>query len=293
MAGCLKRWRGRGLPANPHGAEAQNYVTAVGGATKTEHRAEAGKHQDLIELMTRLLRRRTRKNFVAVKLPSGVNADIHKQSVGHRSIAVARFRSPGFRIVRQGEQLGGTHQVDGGGVRFHGAHGEARSNHLKNYSEDHDGGDESTGGGKRKRARHVVQQHFRVGAHFAQTSHPGLLRLHLRGGHFDAHGQVWRRNTYRNAGKQNRKLTKTLQLAAARPTVFQMPAHLNALFDVRRAGDGVVEIAGQFALYNFALHWERSLAELVRSDIRGESCRDPESPDKNALALDSASENAA
>src|SRR5277367_999326 len=97
MASCLT--------ANPHGAEAQDYVTAVGRAAKTEHRPETGEHQDLVELMTRLLASRAGKNFVAIKLALGVDADVNEQPVGRRSITVGRFRGPGCGIIRQGEQF--------------------------------------------------------------------------------------------------------------------------------------------------------------------------------------------
>ncbi len=71
----------RCLTAYAHGAEAEDYVTAICGAAKAEHRAETGKHQDLVELVARFRRRRTGKNLVTLKLAFGVDADIDEQTM--------------------------------------------------------------------------------------------------------------------------------------------------------------------------------------------------------------------
>src|SRR5882762_567275 len=145
------------LSADVHGAKAENYVAAGSGTAEAQHGAEAREEQHLIELAAQLRIARTRKNLIVGHLPMRINDDVQEKSVGKRKFKIILFRSPGLRVVRKGDELGGAHQIKSH-VVLHGAYSDARCNHLENQNKNDDGREKSTGGRNGERAENVIEQ---------------------------------------------------------------------------------------------------------------------------------------
>src|SRR5271155_948346 len=147
--------------------------------------------------------------------------------------------SPRLRIIRNGNQLGGTENVERHIVGY-GLQGGTRRHQLQHKNENHDGGKNSASGGNGERAQNVVEKYFRAVAHLAQTAGPTLGMLRLRRGYFNAYSQIRRGNIFRHARKQYGKLAKGFQLGAANRAAVQVLANLYALGGRRGPRESVV-----------------------------------------------------
>src|ERR1700687_1516999 len=147
----------------------------------------------------------------------------------------------GFGIFRKRNNFRGTKEI-GGHIAANGLHGGGGPNHLQNDGEHHDGGKESAGGGNREWAKHVIEEKLPAVAESAPTRGQITLRQGLRGGDFDAHGEISRGNRFGGLRKQDGEFAIWLQLTAAGIANFQVFANQSAFADTRRTASGVVHI---------------------------------------------------
>src|SRR6266849_9578788 len=257
------RWRSA---ADADGAEAEHHVAAGSGTAEAQHGAEARKEQHLVKLAPEFQAVGAGDNLIIGHVALGIDGDVQQEAVRQGKFEVVLFRRPGLRIVRKRNQLGGAHEIESH-IVLHGAHGDARADHLVHQHENENGGEESASGRDGQRAENVVEQNFGAILDAAHAARPILRMLRLSGSNLDAHGKIGRRNVFGDTREQNGQLAEAFQLLAANAARFQVLANLDALFNARSAGYSIIEIASQFSSYRVALHWTPLPVELARWDI--------------------------
>ena len=182
----------RRLAANVNGAEVKNDMAAGSRPAKTQHRAETREKKNLVELMAQRRARGTRKNFIVQHLAAIVDCDIDLEALRKRELDLVLLGSPSLRIIRNGNQLRRTKDIERN-IVGNSLQGGTRCHQLQHEDEDHNGGKDPTSGGNRQRAKNVVEKNFGAVAHLAQTAGPILRLLRLRCSHFNANSQIdWR-----------------------------------------------------------------------------------------------------
>src|SRR5258708_19360637 len=168
--------------------------------------------------------------------------------------------------------MSGAHEIESH-VVLHGAHGDARHDHLEHQNEDQNRGEKSPGGRKSQRTENVIEQDFGAILDAADAAVPILRMLRLSCSNPNAHGQISGRNALRYARKHNAELAEFFQFAAANVARFEVLPDQDALLDARSTGHGIIEITREFGAYGVALHWTPSPVELTRGEILHAECR--------------------
>src|SRR6266567_8855828 len=247
----------RGSAADADGAETENHVAAGPRTAKTQHGTEAREKQHLVKLAPEFQAVRAGENLIVGHVALGIDGDVQQEAVRQGKFEVVLLRRPGLRIIRKRNQLGGAHEIEGD-IVLHGAHSDARHDHLEHQNENENGGEKSAGGRKSQGAENIIEQNFRAILDAADAAMPILQMLRLSSGNLDAHGQISRRNAPGYTRKHNAELAEFFQLPAANAAPFEVLPDHDALFDARSTGHSVIEIAREFGAYGVALHWTPS-----------------------------------
>src|SRR5260370_9703668 len=211
-------------------------MAAGSGTAEAQHGAEAREEQHLVKLAAEFQAVWAGNNLIIGHVALGIDGDVEQEAVGQGKFEVVLLRGPGLRIVRKRNQLGGAHEIERH-VVLHGAHSDARPDHLKHQHEDENGGEESAGGWNGQRTENVVEQNFGAILDAAHAARPILRMLRLSGSNLDAHGAISKRNVFWGTRKQNGQVLETIPRLAANAARFQGLANPDALFNTPTTRD--------------------------------------------------------
>src|SRR5271163_2511338 len=131
---CNRREIFMGLPADMHGAEAEDHVAAGGGMAEAEHRSEAREKQHLVKLVAERRAARAGENLVVDHLAVRIHGDVQQKTVRQGKLDIMLLERHRLRILRERDQLGRAHEIRGN-IVLHRLHDHAGSDHVKYQSE--------------------------------------------------------------------------------------------------------------------------------------------------------------
>src|SRR5436190_5365756 len=157
--------------ANANGAEAQHHVATSGGTAEAEHRAETRKEQHLIQLPAKVRARGAGQNLIIRHVAFRIDSDVHQKAMRQGKFDVVLLGRPGLRVIRERKDFRWPHQIDRH-IVFHCSDGDARKNHLNHQSEHENCGKEAAGGRNGQRAKHVLENDFRMVLKLTEAARP-------------------------------------------------------------------------------------------------------------------------